>query len=151
MEDDGLLKTKTTRKKAILTDEKRAELAVRMREINDKRILESASKIRAKENSSHSIDVIPITSPEEKPEAKPEALPIVPERKKRVIQIVQLESDDEEVVELVLPKPKQKATNKEVPTPNPKAKPKPKAKPDEPPKQQAQVQAQAPMVRCKFL
>lgn len=172
MEDDGLLKKKTDRKKSTLTDEKRAQIATRMREMNDKRILEAAKKImntvKPAEPPAPVIETKPIESPEQpKPEQpKPEQPTLEKPKKKRIIQIVQLESDDDEdePVELVMPKPKNSTKKegvrgnvvpppepepekpKETPKPKPKQKPKPKPKTVEPPKP-----VLPPPVRCKFL
>jgi len=168
MEDDGLLKTK---KKNTLTDEKRAQVAARMRELNDKRILDAATKImntiKPAEPPAPVIETTPIKAPEvaTPPVGETVGFPTKP-KKKRIIQIVQLESDDDEdePVELVMPKkggktPLKPPTQKEavkgnvVPPPEPepekpKAKPKakPKPKPVEPPKQPP-----LPTVRCRFL
>jgi len=155
MEDEGLLKTK---KKNTLTDEKRAQIATRMRELNDKRILDAATKImntlKPAEPPAPVIETTPIKSPEPEP-AKPEPTPTLEKpKKKRIIQIVQLESDDDEdePMELIMPKKGSKAPLKPPPPepepekPKPKAKPKPKPKPVEPPKQPL-----PPMVRCRFL
>jgi len=163
MEDDGLLKTK---RKSTLTDEKRAQVAIRMREMNDKRILDAAQKImntlKPAEPPAPVIETTPIKAPEPEPTkpepAKPEPSTLEKPKKKRIIQIVQLESDDDEdqPVELIMPNPK-KHTKKEVvrgnvvpplepEKPKPKPKAKPKQKPVEPPKQ-----SPPPMVRCRFL
>jgi protein TonB len=158
MEDDGLLKTK---KKNALTDEKRAQVATRMRELNDKRILDAATKImntlKPAESPAPVIETVALQAPvTETP--KPEPTPTLEKpKKKRIIQIVQLESDDDEdePMELVMPKSKSKKEGVRgnvvplpEPEPEPKAKPKakPKPKPVEPPKQPPPT-----MVRCRFL
>jgi hypothetical protein len=67
-DDDGLLKKKNERKKSTLTDEKRAQIATRMREMNDKRILDAATKImntiKPAEPPAPVIETTPIKTPE---------------------------------------------------------------------------------------
>jgi len=157
--------TKPTRKKATLTDEKRAELATRMRAINDKRIEDAYNKIQAEKKTT------PKNSTEVKPAPEPVDLgkteiPEIPkkteQKKKKIIQIIQIESDDEDV-EIQMPK---KKTAKPVPEPIQEP-PKKTRKPRQPkegatPPTTPQLTKegargnvvpppQPPIVRCKFL
>lgn len=147
--DEQITKTRKTR---ALTDEKRAELAARMRAINDKRILDAAKKIETQAAKPEpKADLSKVETPEI---AKTEP------KKKRVIQIVQLDSDDESV-EIQVPKMKKEPAEPKV-EPPPKARKPRVSKPkedDEPitkPKAKQQTPASAPipqppMLRCKFL
>jgi hypothetical protein len=153
---------KPTKKRAALSDEKRAELAARMRAINDKRIEDAYNKIQAEKKT------MPKTSPEVKtPEpvdlGKTET-PEIPKKepkKKKVIQIIQVESDDEDI-EIQMPKKKEGARGNVVPPQEPPKKTRkprqPKERDDEAILKQKQtpppapvLPPQQPIVRCKFL
>jgi hypothetical protein len=155
--------TKPTKKRAALSDEKRAELAARMRAINDKRIEDAYNKIQAeKKPAPKNSAEVKTPEPEQKDLGKTET-PEIPKKepkKKKVIQIIQVDSDDEDI-EIQMPK---KKTAKPAPEPIPEPpqktrKPRqPKERDDEailkqkqaPPPQPAPI-PQPPIVRCKFL
>lgn len=110
---ETILKTKETKQKKQLTDEAREALAMRMREINDKRILETAEKIKKTKG------VVPIETPkvpEPAPAPTPEPEPPKPSKKKRVIKVIEL-SDSEEEEEEPQVIAIRKTKPKKVPTP----------------------------------
>jgi hypothetical protein len=164
--------TKPTKKRAALSDEKRAELAARMRAINDKRIEDAYNKIQAEKAGKPKVSPAPPSIPSTKEGAGGNAVspdlgktetPEIPKKepkKKKVIQIIQVDSDDEDI-EIQMPK---KKTAK--PAPEPIAEPpkktrkprQPKERDDEPILKQKQAPPpqpapipQPPIVRCKFL
>jgi len=155
--------TKPTKKRTPLTDEKRAVLAARMRAINDKRIEDSYNKIQQEKKTTPK-NSAEVKTPEPVDLGKTETLEIPKNepKKKKVIQIIQVDSDDEDI-EIQMPK---KKTAKPVPEPIPEPpkktrKPRqPKERDDEPILKQKQAPPpppapipppQPPIVRCKFL
>lgn len=166
--------TKPTKKRAALSDEKRAELAARMRAINDKRIEDAYNKIQAEKAGKPKVSPAPPSIPSTKEGAGGNAVspdlgktetPEIPKKepkKKKVIQIIQVDSDDEDI-EIQMPK---KKTAKPAPAPEPIPEPpkktrkprQPKERDDEailkqkqaPPSAPAPI-PQPPIVRCKFL
>ncbi len=106
---ETILKPKKERKQ--LTDEARAALALRMRAINDKRILDAAEKIKKEKPP------IPVPVPVEVPKS---------EKKKRVIKVIELSDSETDDVEEVIairktkPVPKQKEYLEETPVRKPR-------------------------------
>jgi hypothetical protein len=166
--------TKPTKKRAALSDEKRAELAARMRAINDKRIEDAYNKIQSEKAGKPKVSPAPPSIPSTKEGAGGNAVspdlgktetPEIPKKepkKKKVIQIIQVDSDDEDI-EIQMPK---KKTAKPVPEPIPEPvkktrKPRqPKEGATPPPTPQLTKEGvrgnvvpppQPPIVRCKFL
>jgi len=96
---ETILKPKKERKP--LTDEAREALAMRMRAINDKRILETAEKIKKAK------------PPAQEPEPPKVVAPLVEvpkaEKKKRVIKVIELSDSEEEAEEQVIAIRKSKA------------------------------------------
>jgi hypothetical protein len=157
--------TKPTKKRTPLTDEKRAVLAARMRAINDKRIEDSYNKIQQEKKTTPK-NSAEVKTPEPVDLGKTETLEIPKNepKKKKVIQIIQVDSDDEDI-EIQIPKKKEGARGNVVPPQEPPKKTRkprqPKERDDEPILKQKQAPPppppapipppQPPIVRCKFL
>ena len=95
---ETILKTKECKQKKQLTDEAREALAMRMREINDKRILATAEKIKKTKG-----EMPKPADPELEPvPAMVVAEPPKPAKKKRVIKVIELsDSEDEEEPQVI--------------------------------------------------
>lgn len=89
---ETILKTKESKQKKQLTDEAREALAMRMREINDKRILATAEKIKIAKGETPK----PATEPVVIPEPVMVAETAKPAKKKRLIKVIELSDSEEE-------------------------------------------------------
>jgi hypothetical protein len=132
---ETILKSKEPKAKKQLTDEARAALAMRMRAINDKRILDAAEKIKKEKPPAPTS--VPVPEPTSVPVPEP---PVAKkEKKKRVIKVIELsdsetEEDEPQVIAIKKSKPKKPIVQEhldEIPVRKPRAPPKPKT-PKEP-------------------
>lgn len=157
MEDETpketLLKPKPRKTPVKQTEEDRAIIAMRMREINDKKIMETAEKIRKQQPPKEATkSPLPPTPPPPPVEAIKEEI-VAPKiiRQKKFIKVIEItddeESDDEPPV-IIKKKPKAKPLE-ETPVKKPRvSKPKEPKEPKEPPKP---IYEPPPMPRGRFL
>lgn len=140
---ETILKSKEPKQRKPLTDEAREALAMRMRAINDKRILDAAEKIK---KSAPLNKPEPTPAPTSVPVPEPTSVPVPEppvakkEKKKRVIKVIELsdsetEEDEPQVIAIKKSKPKKAPVKEEpleeIPVRKPKAITKPKT-PKEP-------------------
>lgn len=100
---ETILKSKEKKERKPLSDEAREALAMRMRAINDKRILDTAERIKKTKP--------PAPVPEQ---VEPKVVaPVIeapkPEKKKRVIKVIELSDSEDDVEEQVIAIRKSKA------------------------------------------
>lgn len=123
---DSILKPKAKKAPVQQTEEARAALALRMRELNDKKILAASEKIRREQEAKKASAPDPGPAPvvaaaataEPAPVAKPEPPKII--RQKKFIKVIEItddeESDDEPPI-IIKKKAKQPKALEEVPAP----------------------------------
>lgn len=114
---ETILKSKEKKERKPLSDEAREALAMRMRAINDKRILDTAEKIKKSKPPVPATLIDPVPEPVlPKVVAPPVEVP-KPEKKKRVIKVIELSDSEDDVEEQVIAIRKSKA---KPPAPKPK-------------------------------
>lgn len=116
---DSLLKPKARKTPVKQTDEERVALAMRMRAINDKKIMDASAKIRKEQEALKATQPQELTPPPPTPTpTPPPPTPTIVRQKKfiKVIEITDDEESDDEPAVIIKKKPKAKPLE-EIPAP----------------------------------
>jgi hypothetical protein len=126
---ETILKPKARKPPVKQTEEARVEIAMRMRAINDKKIMDAAEKIRKEQEINKPVAPVPVPVPT--PVAEPPSAPKIIRQKKfiKVIEITDDEQSDDEPPIIIKKKAKAKPLEE---TPAPPARKQRVTKPKEP-------------------